>query len=130
MRRFLTILCAAVVAAPVWAGDEPTPMLGLPASRTIDLGLILPEGSATDSICIRNNGTAPLVILGASAGCNCTRVTFTRQPIAAGDSASVKVMFDAAGRGDGPFLKIVRLRTNAGNTSIFVKGEVKRPTHK
>lgn len=58
-----------------------------------------------------NDGTAPLVIISASAGCGCTKPSFEGEPIAPGESSTIKVTYNPKGR-PGEFNKNVTIRTN------------------
>ncbi len=58
-----------------------------------------------------NKGTAPLVIVSATAGCGCTKPSFDGEPIRPGDSSSIKVTYLPKGR-PGEFNKNVTVRTN------------------
>ena len=58
-----------------------------------------------------NTGDEPLVILAARANCGCTTPRYTPEPVAPGDTATITVAFDPAGR-PGRFTKKVYVDTN------------------
>lgn len=72
-----------------------------------------------------NTGNEPVVIIDARANCGCTQPTYPREPIAPGDTLTVKVAYNPQGR-PGKFNKQVKLTTNAKiKTNILtVKGVV------
>ncbi len=72
-----------------------------------------------------NIGDEPLAVIDARANCGCTQPTYTREPIAPGDTLVVKVAYNPASR-PGKFNKQVKLTTNAKlKTSILtVRGTV------
>lgn len=72
-----------------------------------------------------NTGTDSLVVLDARANCGCTRPTFSRKPVAPGDTVKVSVSFHPNGR-PGRFNKHVRVTTNAVQSPsvLYVKGTV------
>jgi len=45
-----------------------------------------------------NSGEAPLIIESARASCGCTVPSWPREPIAAGETADIKVRFDSKGK--------------------------------
>lgn len=71
-----------------------------------------------------NSGDKPVLILNARPSCGCTTPFFDRQPIAPGDTASVTVSYDPAGR-PGKFSKFVGVELSDGEkTKLYVKGSV------
>lgn len=77
---------------------------------------------------LRNAGDEPLVIYNVHADCSCTVPMFPKDLVAPGDSAAIRVRYDSRGIPHGPFLKTVKLRTNAAKrpVTIFIKGRIKR----
>lgn len=45
-----------------------------------------------------NTGNEPLIIYAARASCGCTIPSYTKEPIAPRDTATIKVVYDPAGR--------------------------------
>lgn len=58
-----------------------------------------------------NTGNEPLVVIRATASCGCTRPDYDRSPLAPGDTATLTVAFDPAGR-PGRFNKKISVETN------------------
>ncbi len=72
-----------------------------------------------------NTGNEPLIIYAARASCGCTIPSYTKEPIAPGDTATIKVVYDPAGR-PGKFDKKVKVETNSDprQTILVIKGVV------
>ncbi|MDE6383551.1 MAG: DUF1573 domain-containing protein [Paramuribaculum sp.] len=72
-----------------------------------------------------NTGTDSLVVLDARANCGCTRPTYSRKPVAPGDTVEISVSYHPNGR-PGRFDKHVRVTTNATDSpaTLHVKGTV------
>lgn len=72
-----------------------------------------------------NTGDEPIVILNARANCGCTRPEYSREPIAPGDTATVRVGFDPTGR-PGRFMKYVNVDLDGKptRTSLTIQGTV------
>jgi len=73
-----------------------------------------------------NAGEKPLIISNATASCGCTVPDYPRQPIAPGESAVIKVVFDSTGK-SGMQNKVVTITSNTepSTTELFLVGEVK-----
>lgn len=59
-----------------------------------------------------NTGDEPLMIFAARASCGCTIPSYTKEPVAPGDTAVIKVVYDPTGR-PGKFDKKVKVETNS-----------------
>lgn len=77
---------------------------------------------------IVNKGTTPLKLENVAASCGCTTPEWSKDPIAAGGSAKIKVGFNAAS--EGPFEKPITITFNGNQMKqILIKGIVwKAPT--
>jgi hypothetical protein len=72
---------------------------------------------------ITNTGKEPLVLENVLASCGCTTPEWSRDPIAAGATASIKVGYNAYG--EGHFNKTVTIFYNNGQTkALTITGEV------
>ena len=91
-----------------------------------DFGFIREEkGPVTCVFEFENVGTAPLIIVSASAQCGCTRPEYPQKPIKPGKKGKIKVTFSPIGR-PGPFRKEIRVKTNARNkvVRLHIEGSV------
>lgn len=100
-----------------------------PDHRTIDLGLIDADTVSSGSITFRNTGSEPLAIIRVMADCNCTVPVYPHDPVEPGDSATITVKYDSRGARHGPFLKIIKVRSDSDKplVNLFVKGTIRRP---
>ena len=98
------------------------------AEKTYDFGIIAENGGpVSHSFEFVNTGTAPLVIISATASCGCTRPTYPTQPIQPGKKGTIKVTYLPEGR-PGEFDKVVKVRTNVKESkkiSLKISGTVK-----
>ena len=104
------------------------------ASGTRDESLQLKEGSYSFGkipqgrpvihvFTIRNSGTEPLLLENVQASCGCTTPEWSREPIAPGAEANIKVGYNAYA--DGHFNKTVTIFYNNGQTkALVITGEV------
>lgn len=72
-----------------------------------------------------NTGDEPIAIINARANCGCTRPEYSREPIAPGDTATVRVGYDPTGR-PGRFMKYVNVDLDAtpNRSSLSIVGTV------
>jgi hypothetical protein len=68
----------------------------------------------------RNTGTADLVINSATTSCGCTVPKYASKPIAPGNSGSLEVVFNTAGRG-GIQSKTITVKSNASIPVVMLK---------
>ena len=119
MRRTLvgisTILCLSLQtrADIVWIEKE------------YDFGLIKEEaGPKTGYARFVNTGPEEVMITGMRPRCGCTKADFPKDPIAAGDTATVSFTYDPTGR-PGKFNKSVRVYIGSSETyKIPITGNV------
>jgi len=94
--------------------------------RNHDFGVFLEQdGKVHCDMRLVNSGTEPLLIVKAQAGCGCTGVSYTQDPIMPGDTAMVGINYNPAGR-PGQFTKQVLIFTNTTpkRTILEVTGNV------
>jgi hypothetical protein len=93
--------------------------------ETHDYGNIAYEANGECFFTIKNTGTEPLIITGARGSCGCTVPTYPQEPIAPGETATIKVTYDT--KRPGAFNKSVTITSNAVNEptkTVFIKGNV------
>lgn len=74
----------------------------------------------------KNEGTQPLIINKADAGCNCTEVKLPGQPVEPGQEGQIEVIYNSAGE-TGRQLKTIILFSNAkpAEKKLYIKADVK-----
>lgn len=93
--------------------------------ETNDYGTIDQYSDGSSEFTFTNTGNAPLVISNAKGSCGCTVPTWPKEPIAPGETGTIKVNYDT--KRVGKFGKSVTLQSNAENhptKTIRIKGEV------
>ncbi|MEE3483506.1 MAG: DUF1573 domain-containing protein [Bacteroidales bacterium] len=78
----------------------------------------------------KNEGTAPLIVTNAVPSCGCVTPTFTKIPVAPGDTGSIHVYYE--GKMSGIFHKTIKIYSNSvGKKPILqISGETKKKTTK
>ena len=84
------------------------------------------RGQVSHSFKFVNSGAKPLVIFKGTVNCNCTKISFDKRPVLAGDSSVVVVSFDPKGEKLGRFVKNIQIFSNATNRReiLTIIGEV------
>ena len=67
-----------------------------------------------------NVGNQPLIIQNVLTTCGCTAPEWPRDPVKSGESASIKIKFNSAGK-SGIQNKIIRIMSNAGQSPEILK---------
>ncbi len=82
-------------------------------------------GKVSTDFHLVNTGDEPLIIYAARASCGCTIPSYSKEPIAPGDTAVIKVVYDPSGR-PGKFNKKVKVETNSNHrhTILEINGVV------
>ncbi|HEY6505973.1 MAG TPA: DUF1573 domain-containing protein [Chitinophagaceae bacterium] len=124
MRRFLSLL--TLLSAFFFAGAQTAPdqqdVLKLKETEH-DFGKI-PQGKPVYYIFhVVNTGTTELKLDNVQASCGCTTPEWSREPIAAGATAEIKVGYNAAA--EGAFDKVITITYNGNQSKILrIKGSV------
>ena len=74
-----------------------------------------------------NTGNAPLVITNATSTCGCTVPTYTKEPIAPGETGEMLVKFNGSGQGQVTKTVTVTANTEAGTEQVRIKAFVETP---
>ncbi len=93
----------------------------------IDLGKFHEnDGVQKCTFTFKNVGDAPLVVNQAFASCGCTVPTYTKEPIAPGQSGKIDVSYNGKGKFPGSFKKTITVRTNGKTemTRLYVTGNM------
>jgi opacity protein-like surface antigen len=94
-------------------------------TEVIDYGTIEYGSNGVREFKFKNVGKQPLVISNAAGSCGCTTPEWPKEPIAAGQSQSIKVKYDT--NRVGSFEKTVTITSNAKTPTkvLKIKGIVK-----
>lgn len=115
-------LCAAACVALVSAAPAAQGPAIKFDSKDHDFGTIGAEGGpVSHTFTFTNTGSAPLIIVSATASCGCTRPEYTTEPVKPGKKGTIKVTYLHSGQPLGEFGKNVRVRTNAGGRRETLK---------
>jgi hypothetical protein len=133
MKRFFLLLvlaCGVTVAmqAQTEAPATTTPTEEAAAAPTsgavvtfealeIDYGTIEQDADPFRIFKFKNTGTEPLLITNARGSCGCTVPSYSKAPVAPGETSEVKVRYDTHRLGQ--FRKRVTLTTNAGEPIVL-----------
>jgi len=94
-----------------------------------DFGTVLEGPDATCKFTFVNKGKEPIIIQKAQASCGCTVPTYSKEPIAPGQTGTIDVAFHTQGKPAGSFNKTITVTSNAGMKILNIKGMVeKAPT--
>lgn len=135
--RFFLIAAVAVAAGITLSAASPAGKAKIEFdSKSHDFGTIGAEGGpVSHTFTFTNTGTAPLIVVSATASCGCTKPEYTTEPVKPGKKGKIKVTYLPSGQPLGEFGKTVRVRTNAGGrrealqiSGVIVPGN-KKPEH-
>ncbi len=90
-----------------------------------DFGRIIEGEIVSYTFQFRNTGKGGLVITSASASCGCTIPTYSKQPVAPGETGKLEIVFDSHGK-RGIQNKTIAIRTNAkkGRNILIISADV------
>lgn len=73
----------------------------------------------------KNTGSAPLIVVNAKGSCGCTVPTWSKEPIAPGESGTMLVKFNTSAKPNNQTKTItIKANTESGTESIRIKGFV------
>lgn len=126
---FVLFIGFGVFAQTVETEAAPTPKAKIEFSEKLfDFGDINQGDQVEHVFTYTNTGTEPLIISNAQTTCGCTASDWSREPLAPGASATIKVRFNSSGK-IGMIRKAVTISSNAVNnperieitTNVLVK---------
>lgn len=119
MKRLLSAILIAVMATSATFAKkivDTNAKIDIDVSEiTHDFGNIQAPNSVKHTFTVKNDGSAALVIVSASASCGCTSPKFSPKPIQPGESGTVEVTFTPRGR-SGEINEEVKLRLQSANS--------------
>ncbi|GAB3548008.1 DUF1573 domain-containing protein [Spirosoma fluminis] len=121
MKKFFSLFVALFVFVAVGYAQKGVMKF---SEETHDFGKIEQGKPVTHVFTFKNTGTDPVIINDAQASCGCTKPSWTREPVMPGKTGTVSATFNAAAGGQ--FTKTVTVTSNAeaGQTVLYLKGEV------
>lgn len=128
MKRTITFLILLLAGfATVTAQNTPKFQF---TSEVIDYGEIKKGSDGTRVFEFKNIGTAPLVIENVYSSCGCAVPSWTKTPIAPGESGEIVVKYNT----DivGPIRRTISINSNADESTkaVKIKGKVLEPDSK
>ncbi len=135
-RTFIAVLLACATFCSISAREMTTPQTQNVAQEkqakiafnntTYSFGTFEETKPQACVFTFQNTGTAPLIINQAVASCGCTVPTYTKSPIAPGQSGQIKVTYNGKGKFPGHFKKSITVRTNGTPevVRLYVEGDM------
>ena len=92
--------------------------------KQFDFGEIT-QGTAVEHIfTYTNTGKSNLVVVNAKSSCGCTVPTFTKEPVAPGESGEMLVKFNGSGKNQVSKTITITANTQAGKETLMIKAFV------
>jgi hypothetical protein len=112
MKKLVLILVMALFASVLHAQTSSSgPVLAF-KEKEVNFGNIVQGTKVEHTFVFENKGTAPLIISNVAVTCGCTATSWPKEPIAPGQSSSMKISFNSAGK-MGAQNSVVRIYSNA-----------------
>ena len=89
-----------------------------------DFGTIDQGTNVEHTFTFTNTGNAPLVITNATSSCGCTVPTWTKEPIAPGESGELLVKFNGSGQNQVTKTVNITANTESGQEQLKIKAFV------
>ena len=113
---------AAAAERDAQAGDYPVMTFD---EREHDFGTISEGETVEHTFTFTNTGNAPLVVTNAKGSCGCTVPTWSKEPIAPGESGTMVVKFNSNGKPNQQIKTVnITANTEAGKELIKIKAFV------
>lgn len=123
MKKILTLFFFAFIVNA--ASAQTSAPVAVPVAETLhlkenkyDFGKIQQNRPVIHQFEIVNKGKEPLKLDNVQASCGCTTPEWSRDPIAPGATATIKVGYNAAA--EGPFSKNITIQYNGSQTATIV----------
>ncbi|MGB0428567.1 MAG: DUF1573 domain-containing protein [Flavobacteriales bacterium] len=93
--------------------------------KVYDFGTINSGEKAEKVYTFKNVGTEPLIISNVKGTCGCTAPSWTKEPVAVGETGEIKVVFNSRGK-SGKINKAVNITANTSpnRTTLRISGNV------
>lgn len=123
MKKLLFLAVAFVAGMTVSAQDKTEQLIKLNA-ESYNFGKIKHGIPVTTVFEIKNISNRPIVIESATAGCGCTTPEVTKEPIAPGATAKLKVGYNSAAMGHFDKPVTIKLAGVPDTKQIMISGDV------
>lgn len=123
-RKLLFVLCLIFLSTFAWAQDNQAAVSFQHTSH--DFGTIKEEaGQVAYEFVFVNTGQSPLIISDVRPSCGCTTPSWSKEPIAPGDTGTIVAQYNPMNR-PGTFRKSITVTSNAetSNTILYIQGIV------
>lgn len=117
----LFILVFACFALMALKSDNPSDYMQFDKT-THDFGQIAQGIPVTANFILTNTSSEAVIINSVDRQCGCTTPKYKTRPIGKGESDTIVVGYNAAVMG--AFTKKLTVKTNFGNTELFIRGTV------
>ncbi len=91
---------------------------------THDFGTLTAGEKATYKYTFTNTGTEPLIISNVKASCGCTTPSYSKEPVAPGETGFINVQYSASGSGSVTKNVTITANTKPAKTMIYLKANV------
>ncbi len=119
----LLILCIVAIAGWTTAAAQNAPEIAFD-KLVHDFGTFPEEtGKVSYTFEFTNAGKGDLIVQDVKASCGCTTPNWTKAPVKPGEKGVIEVTYNATGR-PGAFTKTISVKTNMGDVTLTIKGEV------
>lgn len=120
----LSIFTLLNVSAQTEAVDPDAPTMDF-EFETYDFGELAQGDDASVEFTFVNNGKKPLILTNVKASCGCTTPYWSKEPVAPGETGTIKAKYNTVGK-NGGFNKPITITSNATQSTkrIFIKGSV------
>lgn len=113
MRVLLLLLLGSLLFGTAEARKPEGAHLSLAAS-SYDFGDVPRKGGdLVREFAFTNDGTAPLVILRVITSCSCLKASYTKRPVAPGDSGVIRITYEPHKSEPGAFNKVIQIYSNS-----------------
>ncbi|MEP5613528.1 MAG: DUF1573 domain-containing protein [Cyclobacteriaceae bacterium] len=123
MKYLLSLILVGIAFVGFSQDEESQPLTGAKiafAETSFDFGDIVVGDKVEHVFEFENIGNEPLILSDVRTTCGCTAPEWPREPLAPGATASVKVVFNSAGK-MGVQNKVITVMSNAVNNPARVK---------
>ena len=121
----MTFTAFAQNATPQPADNPNAPVITF-EKTTHDYGTVTKGGDGTCEFKFKNNGIEPLILSNVSSSCGCTVPEYPKEPVKPGETASIHVTFNSAGKSNEQMKSVTMVcNTITRSEMLYLKGFVK-----